>query len=151
MLSKYCAEKPQKCDLFLPHITFVYNSTVHGTKKATPYSLISGSEAQYPIDLCVPKPPRLKLGENAEELNKRLYEIHREAQITLGAEQKRQREKFNRKVHGDPFKERDLLWLFEPHKAKSRKFYLPWHGLFEVLSRTSEVSHMIFKLGIKEN
>ena len=95
----------------------------------------------------VPKPPgdpRLKLGENAEELNERLYEIHREAQMTMGTEQRRQREYFNRKVRGEPF-EGDLVWLFEFHKAKSRKFYLPWHGPFEVLNRTSEVTYMICK------
>ena len=53
-------------------------------------------------------------------------------------------------MHGDPFKEGDLVWLFEPHKAKSRKFYLLWHGPFEVLSRTSEVTYIVCKRGIKE-
>ena len=40
--------------------------------------------------------------------------------------------------------------MFEPHKAKSRKFSLPWHGPFEVLNRTSEVTYMICKRGNKE-
>ena len=152
-LSKYCAEKPQEWDVYLPYITFVYNTTVHRTIGATPYSMIFGREAQYPIDLFVPKPPgdpRLKLGEHAEELNERLYEIHREAQMTMGPEQRRQRDYFNRKVHGEPFKEGELVWLFEPHKANSIKFYLPWHGPFEVLSRTSEVTYMICKRRNKE-
>ena len=152
-LSKYCAEKPQEWDVYLPYITFVYNTTVHRTIGATPYSMIFGREAQYPIDLFVPKPPgdpRLKLGENAEELNERFFEIHREAQMTMGTEQRRQREYFNRKVHSEPFKEGDLVWLFEPHKVKSGKFYLPWHGPFEVLSQTSEVTYMICKQGNKE-
>ena len=87
----------------------------------------------------------MKLGENAEELSERLYEIHRGAQMTMGSEQRRQREYFNGKVH-----EGDLVWLFEHHKAKSRKFYLPWHGPFEVLSRTSEVTYKICKRGNKE-
>ena len=68
----------------------------------------------------------------------------------MGSEQRRQREYFNRKVHSEPFKEGDIVWLFEPHKAKSRKFYLPWHGLFEVLSRMSEVTYMICKRENKE-
>ena len=151
--SEYCAEKPQEWDMYLPFITFVYNTTVHRTIGATPYSMVFGREAQYPIDLFVPKPrgdPRLKLGENAEDLNERLYEIHREAQLTMGSEQRRQREYFIRKVHGEPFKEGDLVWLFEHHKAKSGKFYLPWHGRFEVLSRLSEVTYMICKRGNKE-
>ena len=152
-LSNYCAEEPQEWDVYLPYITFVYNTTVHRTIGATPYSMIFGREAQYPIDFFVPKPPggpRLKLGEHAEKLNERSYEIHREAQMTMGTEQRQQREYFNRKVHGEPFKERDLVWLFEPHKAKSRKFYLPWHGPFEVLSRTSEVTDIICKRGNNE-
>ena len=98
--SKYCAEKPQVWDVYLPYITFVYITTVHRTIGATPYSMIFGREAQYPIDVFVPKPPgdpRLKLGENAEELNERLYEIRREAQMTMGTEKRRQREYFNRK------------------------------------------------------
>ena len=32
----------------------------------------------------------------------------------------------------------------------SRKFYLPWHGPFEVLSRTNEVTYMICKRGNEE-
>ena len=128
----------------------MYNTTVHRTIGATPYSMIFGREAQYPIDLFVPKPPgdpRLKLGDNAEELNERLYEKHREAQMTMRTEQRRQREYFNRKVHGEQFREGDLVWLFKPHKAKSRKFHLPWHDPFEVLRRTSEVTYMICKRG----
>ena len=70
--------------------------------------------------------------------------------MTIGTEQRRQREYFDRKVHGEPFKEGDLVWLFESHKAKSRKFYFPWHGPFEVLNRTSEVTYMICKRGSKK-
>ena len=152
-LSKNCAEKPQEWDVYLPYITFVYNANVHRTIGATSCSMIFGREAQYPIDLFVPKPPgdpRIKSGENVEELNERLYEIHRDAQIIMGTEQRRQKGDFNRKVHGEPLEEGDLVWFFEPHKAKSRKFYLPWHGPFEVLSRTSEVTYMICKRGNKE-
>ena len=152
-LSKYCVEKPQDWDVYLLYITFVYITTVYRTIGATPYSMIFGREAQYPIDLFVPKPPgdlRLKLGENAEESNERLYEIHREAQITMRTKQRRQREYFTRKVHGKPLTEGDLVWLFEPHKAKSRKVYLPWHGPFEFLCRTSGVTYMICKRGKNE-
>ena len=153
-LSKYCAEKPQGWDLYLLYITFLYNTTVHRTLGATPYSMSFWREAQYPIDLFVPKSPgdpRLNLGENAEELNERFYEIHREAQMTMGTEHRREREYFNRKVHGEPFKIGDLVCLFEPNKAKSRNFYLPWYCPFEVLSRTSEVTYMICKRGNKKN
>ena len=60
--------------------------------------MIFGREAQYTVDSFVPKPPgdpRLKLSENAEQLNERLLKIYREAKITLGSEQRRRREYFN--------------------------------------------------------
>ena len=81
----------------MPFVTFLNNTTVQGTIGATPYSMIIGREAEYPLDLVVPKPPgdpRLKLRENAEELSERLFEIYRDAQITMGTEQRRQRENF---------------------------------------------------------
>ena len=71
-ISKFCAEKSQERDMYLPYVTFVYNTTVHKTLGTTPFSMLYGKEAQYPIDLYYPKPPgdpRLELGEMGTELN----------------------------------------------------------------------------------
>ena len=57
MFQKYCAEKPHEWDAHLLYLSFVYNTTVHRTIGATPYSMIFEREAQYLIDLFVPKPP----------------------------------------------------------------------------------------------
>ena len=92
-----------------------------------------------------PEDPRLVLGEDELEFNEELYEVHSHAQAAMGKKQRRQRDNFNRKVHGDPFKPSDLVWLFEPLRAKSRKFYLAWQGTYEVLNRTSEVTHKVCK------
>ena len=56
-ISKYCAEKPHLWDMYLPYVTFVYNMTVHRPIGTTPYTMLLGKEAQYPIDLFYPKPP----------------------------------------------------------------------------------------------
>ena len=47
----------------------------------------------------------------------------------MGKEQRRQKDYYQRTVHGEGFKAGDRVWLLEPHKAKSRKFHLPWHAL----------------------
>ena len=49
--------KTQEWDMYLPYVTFVYNTTVHKTLGTTPFSMLYGKEAQYPIDLYYPKPP----------------------------------------------------------------------------------------------
>ena len=41
----------------VPYLTFVYNTTVHKTTGATPFSLVYGAECQYPIDLFYPPQP----------------------------------------------------------------------------------------------
>ena len=42
------------------------------------------------------------------------------------------------------------MWRFSPHKAKSRKFFLPWEGPFKVLDRVNEVNYKIAKVGCSE-
>ena len=62
--------------------------------RATMCSTILGREARCPIDLLLSKPPgdlRLKLGYYAEEMNERLYRIHRQAQFTTGTKKRQQR------------------------------------------------------------
>ena len=128
-ISKYCAEKPYEWDQYLPHGVFVYNTTVHRTTGTTPFSMLYAREAQYPIDLFFPKPPgdfRSEVDDLGTELNEKLYEVHSHAQLTMGKEQRRQKEYYQRKAHGAPFEPGDLVWLLEPHRAKSRKFNLPW-------------------------
>ena len=149
-ISKYCAEKPQEWGLYLPHVNFVYDTTVHKTLGTTPFSMFYLREAQYPIDLFYPKPtgdPRLEIGEVGAALIDKLYEVHSHAQLTIGKEQRRQKDYYQRKVHGESFKAGDRVWLLRPHKAKSRTFHLPWHGSYGVLSQTSEVNYQICKPG----
>ena len=115
--------------------------------------MLYGREAQYPNDLFYPKPPgdpRFELGEVGTALSEKLYEVHRHAQITMGKEQRQQKEYYQRKVHGEAFKAGDVVWLLEPHKAKSRKFHFPWHGPYEVLRQISEVNYQICKPGSQE-
>ena len=79
-----------------------------------------------------------------------MYEAHSHAQVTMGKGPRRPRDYFSRKVHGDPFKPGDIVWLFEPDKAMLRKFYLPWQRTYEVLNRTSQGTHKIHKRGQPE-
>ena len=130
-ISKYRAEKPCEWDQYLPQFVFVYNTTVHRTTGTTPCSMLYAQEAQYPIDLFFPKPPgdsRSEVSDLGTELNEKLYDVHSHAQLTMGREQRRQKEYYQRKTHGAPFEPGDLLWLLEAHRAKSRKFNLPWQG-----------------------
>ena len=68
--------------------------------------MLCGREAQYPIDLFYPKPPgnpRLELGKVGAALSDNLFEVHSHAQLTMGKEQLRQKDYYQRKVRGEGF------------------------------------------------
>ena len=147
-ISKYCAENPRTWDLVLPYVTFVYNTTVHKTTRATPFSLVYGEECQYPIDLFYPKPidhEYTEAGDFATWLHETFREAHAHARLMLGCAQRRRKDLYHKKVHGKPYQPGARVWLFSPHKAKSRKFFLPWEGPFVVGERINEVNYKIWK------
>ena len=147
-ISKYCAENPRTWDKFLPYVTFVYNTTVHKTTRATPFSLVYGQECQYPIDLFYPKPIDYEYKEGADfaaQLHETFREVQANARQVLGSTQRRRKDLYHKKVYGEPYKEGDREWLFSPHKAKSRKFFLPWEGPYVVEERLNEVIYKVWK------
>ena len=49
VISKNSAENPKTWNTMLPYLNFVYNTTIHRTTEATPFSLVHGQECQYPL------------------------------------------------------------------------------------------------------
>ena len=146
MLSKYSAECPGDLDELLPYISFAYNTSVHKTTNATPFSLVYGQDCQYPIDLFYPKSddgnPTTPF---VEWLDGQFREAHLHAREFLGHNQKRQKDRFHKKVFGEPYKVEDKVWMFAKHKQKSKKFYNNWEGPYVILKRISDVNYKIAK------
>ena len=67
----------------------------------------------------------------------------------MSTRQGRQKEFYNCKVHGDPFKPGDLVWLFNEALAKgeSRKLRRPWRGPYRVITQLSDVTYRIQHTG----
>ena len=143
VISKYCADNPRTWDKLLPYLSFIYNTTIHRTTQATPYSLVYGQECQYPIDLFYPKPNDEELTRDsfAEDLSRLFREAHASARESLRVNQRRQKDQYHKKVYGKTYEKQDKVWVYSKHKAISRKFFLPWEGPYVVLERTSEVNY----------
>ena len=56
-----------------------------------------------------------------------------------------QKELYNQRVHGNPFKARDHVWVLLPQvpRGKSRKLYRPWSGPFVVVKKLSDVTYRV--------
>ena len=147
VISKYCANNPSSWDQMIPYLNFVYNTTVHKTTGQTPFSLVFGQECKYPIDLLLPKAPGHEIAkcEFARWLNEQFREAHMNARETLVYKQERQKDMYQKNVFGEELKPGERVWLFAPHKAKSKKFFLPWDGPYNIIEKTSEVNYKISK------
>ena len=79
------------------------------------------------------------------QLHETFREVQANARQILGTTQRRRKDLYHKKVYGEPYKEGDRVWLFSPHKAKSRKFFLPWEGPYVVGERLNEVIYKVWK------
>ena len=70
-----------------------------------------------------------------------------ELQRNLGCDQERQKDRYHKEVFGESYRNGDRVWLFAPHKVKSRKFFLPYDGPYVVLEKTWDVRYNISKTG----
>ena len=124
----------------MPYVTFVYNATVHATTACTPFMLVYGQEAQYPVDIMYPRPAaevtaNKPLQTYVQDMLENFHYAHEVARSNLGDQQRRQADIYQRKVHGDPYEPGDLVYLHAPYKALSKKFHTPWEGPYCVKQR----------------
>ena len=147
VISKYCANNPSSWDQMIPYLNFVYDTTIHKTTGRTPFSLVFGQECKYPIELLLPKAPGHEIAnyEFTRWLNEQFREAYMNARETLGYRQGRQKYLYQKNVFGEELKPGEKVWLFAPQKAKSRKFFIPWIGPYNIIERTSEVIYKISK------
>ena len=106
-----------------------------------------GQECKYPIDLLLPKAHGHKIAnyEFTIWLNEQFREAHMNARETLGYRQEKQKVLYQKNVFGEELKPGEKVWLSAPQNAKSRKFFLPWIVLYNIIERTSEVNYKISK------
>ena len=83
--------------------------------------------------------------EYVTKLSEAFVEAYAAVRDTMGAKLQRQKEFYNKKVHGDPHKPGDFVLLFNPAvpKGGSRKFHSPWTGPFKIVERVSEATYHI--------
>eukprot|EP00731_Ephydatia_muelleri_P007275 Em0003g1523a len=109
----------------------------HIRKARLPIDLMYGTECGNSVTKTVP--------EYVTKLSEAFVEAYAAVRDTMGAKLQRQKEFYNKKVHGDPHKPGDFVLLFNPAvpKGGSRKFHSPWTGPFKIVERVSEATYHI--------
>lgn len=147
MLATAASEHPFDWEEHLRPLCLAYNTSVHATTGYTPFYLMFGRQVRMPLDIVygTATTETTSPSEYAQALRKRLEEAYNMVRDKTGQQQERQKEYYNRKVHGNPFSEGDLVFLHSPviSRGHARKLHRQWTGPFRVVRRLSTVNYRI--------
>lgn len=147
MLSTSLKDHPFDWEHRLRKVCMAYNTSVHASTGYTPYYLLFGHEARLPIDLLygTKKPQPQSVQDYAAHLKTSLTDAYRDVREHLGQAHARQKDFYDRKVHGEPYTKGDFVWLHNPAlpPGQSSKLRHPWTGPFRIVERLSEADYRI--------
>ena len=147
MLATTLKEQPTDWEDHLQKVCLAYNSSIQSTIGYTPFFLMFGRNVHLPVDLMygTGKPDVVTYGEYATRLKKSIEAAYLRVRENVSKKHECQKQFYDRKCHGDPFEEGDLVWLHSPvvPRGKSRKFHHPWTGPWRITECLSDVTYRI--------
>ena len=154
MLSTCTKDYPFDWEHHIRKVCMAYNSSVQASTGYTPFYLMFGRQARLPLDVMyeTSRPTSSSPGEYALALQKQLRTAYDLVRERLSKTHLRQRELYNQKVHGQPHKPGDLVWLHSSvaRKGPRRKLSHQWTGPFKVIKRLSDATYRI-QHGLRKN
>ena len=131
----------------LPKVCLAYNTSEHSATGFTPFYMMFGRQANMPLDIIygTPTSTRKDCAHYTMELKKTLEQAYQLARQNMGTAAARQKELYDRKVHGEKFTVGQLVWLCNPvvPRGNSRKLHSPWVGPYKVVKCISETVYRI--------
>ena len=149
MLATAAEETVFNWEEHLRPLCMAYNTSVHPTTGFTPFYLMFGRQARMPIDVMFGTPTdedsHKSPSQHAAELRKHLESAYRRVREQMGHQLERQKDYYDKKVHGKPYSEGDFVWLYSPvvPRGRARKLHRPWTGPFVVNKKLSDSTYRI--------
>ena len=112
---------------YLPRVCFAYNTSKQTSTGFALFYLMFGQQARIPLDVIFGSPiPELWM--TSLNLSKSLEQAYELARDHLGTAAERQKEHYDWRVHGEPYKVGDQVWLHNPvvPRGSSKKLHCPW-------------------------
>ena len=97
-------------------VCMAYNSSIQSSTSYTPFYLMFGRQARLPVDVMYRpiEQPLQSYGEYAKLLQHRLQRAFDLVKQHVTTEYLRQKEFYDQKIFGKPYKMGDLVWLHSP-------------------------------------
>jgi transposase InsO family protein len=134
-------------DLQLPFAMFAYRTAFHETTKHTPYQMCFGREATLPIDVMFgsPNETETEASDFVSTLRVNLESAFHDARKSIMAQHQRQKRLYDQRSHGEPYRVRDFVWLYNPKRKKgiATKLSCHWSGPYMITKRISDIIYRI--------
>ena len=149
MLATTLKDHPFDWEQCLKKVCMAYNTSVHSSTGYTPYYLLFGHEARLPLDLMygTRKPQPQLVQDYAAHMRQCISDAYYAVHEQLNQAHARQ-EFYNHKIHGQPYKKGDLVWLYNPAipPGQSSKLHHPWTRPYKILDKISDADYQIKEL-----
>ena len=147
MLATAVEDKAVNWDSHLRRLCIAYNSSIQPTTGYTPFYLMFGRQVRMPVDIMygTPNPELTTPSKYTAELRKGLENAYQQVRELMGHTLNQEKELYDQRVHGQPFKAGDMVWLHFPAvpRGQSKKLHRPWKGPFRIIKRISDVTYRI--------
>ena len=124
-----------------------YNTSVQPTTGFTPFYLMFGRQARVPIDVMFGSSPVIETSPStyAIKLKQSLTAAYEHVRDKMNVSFERQKQHYDKKVHGKPYNVNDYVWLYSPTVplGQSKKLHHPWSGPFQIVKRLSDATYRI--------
>ena len=148
MLACYVNEDPEAWDVFLPFVTFAFNTAEQATIKNNPFYLFYGREANLPNELV--ENTRYRFTEDDIEVYKQRWQTALAfAKEHLIKAQVKQKEYYDVKTKVLEYSEGEYVLLRSP--PVPGKFQYRWLGPYVVIQRISQLTYRIQLPGASES
>ena len=139
-------EQPFKWEDDLHHLCMACNWSIQATTGYTPFYLMFGRQARMPIDVVYGTTPLqpFTMCEYAARLQRSLETAYQQIRKQMDFKIDRQKEIYNRRVHGNPFESEELIWLYSQptRRGQCRKLHQPWSGPYKIIHKLSDVTYL---------
>ena len=106
-----------------------------------------GRQVRLPVDIMYGSAPTDSQSPSAYAvaLQKQLVSAYDSVRQTFKVQHERQKEQYDKKIHGDPYVVGDWVWLLNPKvpKNSSKKLFHPWQGPYKVIKKIFECTYRI--------
>ena len=147
MLATTVDSYPSSWEQNIRRVCLAYNSSVHASTGFSPFFLMFGRQVKLPVDLMygTTQGKESAVMEYVKNLKDGLLEAYALVRDRCETEHKRQKSIYDRKVHGEPYSEGDLVWLYTPAvpSGQSRKLHRPWKGPYKVVERLGDATYKL--------